>query len=138
MSKKEEKHIWKKVNELRKKGLLPLPTEEDIKNEPSSLANSQYRNEELEVMEHLKEISEELDEILEGDLEEKEEDNGYIPMTFILNPKQVETLNKWMGHIYEKYGKYGNFEYRFKTTNKTGYEAWVYNDLVKTELFLNT
>ena len=67
-----------------------------------------------------------------------DEDNGYIPMTFILNPKQVETLNKWMGHIYEKYGKYGNFEYRFKTTNKTGYEAWVYNDLVKTELFLNT
>ena len=43
MSKKEEKRIWKKVKELRKKGLLHLPTEEDIKTEPSALANSQYR-----------------------------------------------------------------------------------------------
>jgi hypothetical protein len=43
MSKKEEKRIWKKVKELRKKGLLPLPTEEDLKNEPTALANSQYR-----------------------------------------------------------------------------------------------
>ena len=43
MSKKEEKRIWKKVKELRKKGLLPLPTEEDIKDEPTALANSQYR-----------------------------------------------------------------------------------------------
>lgn len=43
MSKKEEKSIWKKVKELRKKGLLPLPTEKDIKTEPSALANSQYR-----------------------------------------------------------------------------------------------
>jgi hypothetical protein len=43
MRKKEEKRIWKKVKELRKKGLLPLPTEEDLKNEPTALANSQYR-----------------------------------------------------------------------------------------------
>lgn len=43
MSKKEEKRIWKKVKELRKKGLLALPTEEDIKNEPTALANSEYR-----------------------------------------------------------------------------------------------
>ena len=31
MRKKEEKRIWKKVKELRKKRLLPLPNEEDIK-----------------------------------------------------------------------------------------------------------
>jgi len=43
MSKKEEKRIWKKVKELRKKGLLPLPSADDIKNEPTALANSQYR-----------------------------------------------------------------------------------------------
>jgi hypothetical protein len=42
MSKKEEKRIWKKVKELRKKGLLPLATEED-RDEPTALANSQYR-----------------------------------------------------------------------------------------------
>jgi hypothetical protein len=43
MSKKEEKRIWKKVKELRRKGILPIPTEEDIKNEPTALANSEYR-----------------------------------------------------------------------------------------------
>ena len=40
---KEEKRIWKKVKELRKKGILPIPTQEDIKNEPTALANSEYR-----------------------------------------------------------------------------------------------
>jgi len=43
MSKKEEKRIWKKVKELQKKGRFPLPTAEDIKDEPAALANSQYR-----------------------------------------------------------------------------------------------
>ena len=43
MSKKEERRIWKKVKELRKKGLLPIPTQEDIENEPTALVNSQYR-----------------------------------------------------------------------------------------------
>jgi hypothetical protein len=46
---KIEKSIWQKVKELRKKGKLPNPTEEDIAEEPSALANSQYRNEEIEV-----------------------------------------------------------------------------------------
>jgi hypothetical protein len=43
MNKKEEKRIWKKVKELRKKGLLPLPTADEDRDEPSALANSQYR-----------------------------------------------------------------------------------------------
>jgi hypothetical protein len=43
MSKKEEKRIWKKVKELRKKGLLPLPTADEDRDEPTALANSQYR-----------------------------------------------------------------------------------------------
>jgi hypothetical protein len=43
MNKKEEKRIWKKVKDLRKKGLLPLPTSTDKKDEPIALANSQYR-----------------------------------------------------------------------------------------------
>ena len=43
MNKKEGKRIWKKVKELRKKGLLPLPTADEIQDEPSALANSQYR-----------------------------------------------------------------------------------------------
>lgn len=42
---KIEKKIWQKVKQLRKKGRLTNPTEEDVINEPSALANSQYRNE---------------------------------------------------------------------------------------------
>lgn len=37
MSKKEEKRIWKKIKKLKKKGLLPLPTLNDMKNIPTTL-----------------------------------------------------------------------------------------------------
>lgn len=40
--------VWDKVSELRKEGKLPETTEEDIIDEPTALANSQYRNEEYE------------------------------------------------------------------------------------------
>ena len=43
MSKEQEKRIWKKVKELRKKGLLPLPTADEDRDTPTALANSQYR-----------------------------------------------------------------------------------------------
>lgn len=43
MNKKEEKLIWKKVKELRKKGLLPLPIAAEDRDEPTALENSQYR-----------------------------------------------------------------------------------------------
>ena len=43
MNKKEEKRIWKKVEKLRKKGLLPLPNADEVQDEPTALANSQYR-----------------------------------------------------------------------------------------------
>lgn len=42
----ETERVWKKVEELKKEGKLPELTEEDIKDEPTALANSQYRNEE--------------------------------------------------------------------------------------------
>lgn len=39
--------IWDKVKDLREEGKLPPePTEEELKEEPTALANSQYRNEE--------------------------------------------------------------------------------------------
>lgn len=39
-------HIWDKVNELKKEGKLPPdPTDEEMAEEPTALANSQYRNE---------------------------------------------------------------------------------------------
>ncbi|MHA2039494.1 MAG: hypothetical protein ACW98X_23970, partial [Promethearchaeota archaeon] len=41
----ETKKVWEKVKELKKEGKLTEPTEEDLKDEPSALANSQYRQE---------------------------------------------------------------------------------------------
>jgi len=38
-----EKRVWAKVAELRKEGKLPEFTEEDFADEPTALANSQYR-----------------------------------------------------------------------------------------------
>ena len=43
---KEADRVWEKVKELKKEGKLSEPTEEDIKDETTALANSQYRNEE--------------------------------------------------------------------------------------------
>jgi hypothetical protein len=41
----ESERVWEKVRELKKEGKLSEPTKEDIVNEPTALANSQYRNE---------------------------------------------------------------------------------------------
>jgi hypothetical protein len=63
-------------------------------------------------------------------------DEGYKPMTFTIQPNEVKLFNEWMGHIYGIYGKYGNFEFKFKSTGGLGYDIWVYSDLAKTELNL--
>lgn len=42
---KEADRVWEKVKELKKEGKFTEPTEEDIKDEPTALANSKYRNE---------------------------------------------------------------------------------------------
>ena len=42
---KETDRVWEKVKELKKEGKLTEPTEEDLEEEPTALANSQYRNE---------------------------------------------------------------------------------------------
>jgi hypothetical protein len=42
---KEADRVWKKVAELKDKGIFTEPTEEEKLDEPSALANSQYRNE---------------------------------------------------------------------------------------------
>ena len=44
----EADRIWEKVKELREEGKLPIPTEEDLADEPTALANSKYRLEEIE------------------------------------------------------------------------------------------
>jgi hypothetical protein len=53
--------IWDRVAELRGEGKLPTPTQEDIDDEPTALANSQYREQEVETI---------IDEIPEGEVEE--------------------------------------------------------------------
>jgi len=47
---------------LRKEGKLPIPTEEDIENEPTALANSQYREEEPIVENTIEQDSDDSDE----------------------------------------------------------------------------
>ena len=42
---KEADSVWEKVKELKKEGKFTEPTEEEIKDEPTALANSKYRNE---------------------------------------------------------------------------------------------
>lgn len=63
-------------------------------------------------------------------------ENNLKPMTFTINPDEVEKLNTWMGHIKGVYGKYGNFEYTFKSTGGLGWDIWVYSDLAETEICL--
>lgn len=43
---KDADKVWERVKELREEGKLPIPTEEDLADEPSALANSKYRLEE--------------------------------------------------------------------------------------------
>ncbi len=42
---KEADRVWEKVTELKNKGVFTEPTAEELADEPSALANSQYRNE---------------------------------------------------------------------------------------------
>ena len=63
---KEADRVWEKVDELRKEGKLPEVTKEDLENEPTALANSQYREEESNsydafYSQHLPENDEELE-----------------------------------------------------------------------------
>lgn len=53
--------VWGKVDKLRSEGKLPIPSAEDIADEPTALANSHYRNEVIEDTEEL--ISEPLENL---------------------------------------------------------------------------
>ena len=61
----EAKKVWKKVDELRKEGKLPEITEEDLADEPTALANSQYREEYGFEEDSLIEIQSEVEGVLE-------------------------------------------------------------------------
>lgn len=53
--------VWGKVDKLRSEGKLPIPSAEDLADEPTALANSHYRNEVIEDTEEL--ISEPLENL---------------------------------------------------------------------------
>jgi len=78
---KEVKKVWAKVEELREEGKLPETTEEDDSSEPTALANSEYR---------LEEINEEDDEQPLLVEEENPEDEIIIPMTGDTRVAEVE------------------------------------------------
>jgi len=59
---KEADRVWEKVAELKNKGIFTEPTAEEIADEPSALANSQYRNE-FNVEEERKRILNEIQRI---------------------------------------------------------------------------
>jgi len=59
---KEADRVWEKVAELKDKGIFTEPTAEEIADEPSALANSQYRNE-FNVEEEKQNILSEMDRI---------------------------------------------------------------------------
>ena len=48
----EEKKVWDKVRELREEGKLPELTQEEIEEEPTALANSEYRQPVDEIVEY--------------------------------------------------------------------------------------
>jgi hypothetical protein len=78
---KEVKKVWAKVEELREGGKLPETTEEDDSSEPTALANSEYR---------LEEIIEDDDEQPSLVEEENPEDEIIIPMTGDTRVVEVE------------------------------------------------
>lgn len=51
-------NVWKKVKKLREEEKIPLITDEDKENEPTALANSVYREEDVEAGPHIKVVTE--------------------------------------------------------------------------------
>jgi len=106
--------VWKKVNELKKEGKLTEPTDEDIKEEPTALANSQYRNEvvkdlvssNVEEEDDPKPISEEGVESEVTSLTEPENSDDIIENTQIVKPnKATHRVSKIWENIIESRNK---------------------------------
>ena len=81
------KRVWEKASKLREEGKLPTPAAEDLADEPSALANSQYR---LEFDETDEELSE-WDVTLNDGLEEIEEAIVEMPGA-TLTDEQLDVL----------------------------------------------
>lgn len=71
MDKEQMRRIFDRVTSLRGEGKLPEHTQEDIENEPTALANSEYRNEEIVEPEYTQE-EKELKELLKNELTDED------------------------------------------------------------------
>jgi hypothetical protein len=70
---KEANRVWEKVAELKDKGIFTEPTEEEKQDEPSALANSQYRNEYLTEDEKLR-IQKEIELVKNSNISSKKKE----------------------------------------------------------------
>ena len=101
---KETDRVWEKVKELKKEGKLTEPTEEDLEEEPTALANSQYRNEiedekpEEEVLDTQVELEKQMNQ--ESDLTEEVSSEELKKDIQIRNGG--EELNKTWRNIFKK------------------------------------
>ena len=92
--------MWDIVSKLKKEGKLPKQTKEDIDEDPTALANSQYRNEEnldsYEEIEqhHLIEESILEEDILDINNEEKKVDDSNEP-SYLKDSKGVEIIKNF-------------------------------------------
>ena len=96
----DTKRVWDIVSKLKKEGKLPKQTKEDIDEDPTALANSQYRNEEnldsYEEIEqhHLIEESILEEDILDINNEEKKVDDSNEP-SYLKDSKGVEIIKNF-------------------------------------------
>jgi len=109
---KETDRVWEKVKELKKEGKLTEPTEEDLEEEPTALANSQYRNEiedenpEEEVLDTQVELEKQMNQ--ESDLTEEVSSEELKKVTPEELKKDIqirnggEELNKTWRNIFKK------------------------------------
>jgi hypothetical protein len=95
---KDSDKVWKKVKGLKEEGKLPETTEEDNLNEPTALANSEYRLNEVEHIEG-EENNNEPTALVE---EENPEDEIITPINQKVGKTLGDELNKTWKNIIKK------------------------------------
>ena len=101
------KRVWETVRELREEGKLPELTQEDIENEPTALANSEYRLEETIEDEIIEDVIEDIKEI-----EDKKHTEIEVKLAKAIakNPELKEKLNEEIKKLEQEDDKYSKPE----------------------------
>jgi hypothetical protein len=103
----EADRVWEKVKELKEEGKLTEPTEEDLEEEPTALANSQYRNEiEEEVLDTQAELEQQINKESDSTEEVSSEELKKVTPEELKKDIQIrnggEELNKTWRNIFKK------------------------------------